>query len=92
MQCMQKGLRCTEWGMGCHRPGGHPQYVDAGQGAGGRSLCSGGRPEVVGLEVIPPPYCLSPHFLASIKEEIRAVRKPLCLSLSGSDFSHKGVS
>ena len=89
---MQKGLPRTERGKGCQWPGGHPQYADAGQGAGDRSPCSGGRPEVAGLEVTPPSYCLSPHFLASIKEEVRAVRKPLCLSLSGSDFSRKGVS
>lgn len=54
--------------------------------------CSSHRPEAAGLEAIPPSYCLSPHFLASIKEEIRVVRKPLCISLSGSDFSCKGVS
>lgn len=66
-----------------------PTVCTRGPGAGG---CSGDCPEATGLEVIPPSYYLSPHFLVSIKEEIRAVRKPLCLSLSGSDFSHKGVS
>lgn len=89
---MQKGLQRTEWG-GKQLP--TAMRMASTCRAGHWELhpeCSSHRPEAAGLEAIPPSYCLSPHFLASIKEEIRVVRKPLCISLSGSDFSCKGVS